>query len=244
MVLLYVPAGDFLMGSTETDPGADHDEFPQHKVYLDAFWIDHTVVTNAMYARFLDVMGNQVEGRATWLDAAAERVLLFEVDGKWQPKIGFENFPAVEITWFGAQAYCKWVGRRLPTEAEWEKAARSGDGRTYPWGEEIDCEKALVADCGGGLSSADSKPAGASPYGVLGLSGNVWEWVSDWYADEYYLGSPNWNPTGPDGGVSRVIRGGAWEYDWKHARAANRRNNGPAVSMPDYGFRCVLDDGP
>ena len=248
MVIIYFPAGAYLMGSLETDIGADSDEIPQHKVYLNAFWMDQTVVTNAMYARFLNEMGNQLEERSTWLDAGDEDVLISQQEGIWKPINAFENHPAVEVTWFGARAYCQWAGRRLPTEAEWEIAARGakpdGDvGQNYPWGDEIDCDKAQYANCGGGLLPVDSKPEGANPTGVLGLSGNTWEWVSDWYADDYYAGSPLENPKGPSEGATRVLRGGSWEYDWKHLRAANRRHNGPSVSMHDYGFRCVIDYG-
>lgn len=241
MVLVYVPAGEFLMGSTDADTGADYDEFPQHLITLDAFWIDRTVVTNAMYAKFLNELGNQIEGRTTWLDAGDEDVLLYQQEGIWRPVSGYEQHPVVEVTWFGAQAYCQRVGRRLPTEAEWEHAARGADARVYPWGNDIDCEHAQYANCGGGLLPVGSKSAGVSPYGVLGLSGNTWEWVADWYADDYYATSPADNPSGLRDGETRVLRGGSWEYDWKHLRAANRRNNGPAVSMHDYGFRCVLN---
>jgi len=241
MVLIYIPAGSFQMGSTETNEGADYDEMPQHPVFLDAFWMDQTVVTNDMYARFLNERGNQSESRSTWLDAGDDDALIYRQDDIWMALDGYENYPAVEVTWFGAQAYCQWARRRLPTEAEWEKAARDDDGRAYPWGDKISCEKAQYANCGGGLLPVDSKPAGASPYGVLGLSGNTWEWVSDWYADDYYGFSPTKNPEGPTEGETRVLRGASWEYDWKHLRAANRRHNGPAVSMHDYGFRCALD---
>jgi formylglycine-generating enzyme required for sulfatase activity len=251
VVWVYIPAGEFLMGSTGADAGADYDEFPQHLVYLDAYWIGQTVVSNAMYARFLNEMGNQSAGPANWLDAGDEDVLIFQNGGIWQPISGYERHPAVEVTWFGALAYCQWSGGRLPTEAEWEKAARGafpplsqGEGmgvRVYPWGDEIDCEKAQYANCSGGLLPVDAHPAGASPYGVLGLSGNTWEWVFDWYADNYYENSPAENPPGPEEGQTRVLRGASWDYDWKHLRAANRRHNGPAVSMHDYGFRCVLD---
>ena len=247
MVIVYIPAGDYLMGSLETDIGADNDEMPQHSVYLNAFWMDQTVVTNAMYARFLNEMGNQIEERSTWLDAGDEDVLITQQGSGWKPINGFENHPVVEVTWFGARAYCQWAGRRLPTESEWEIAARGavpgGDiGRIYPWGDEIDCDKAQYANCGGGLLPVNSKPAGVSPFGVLGLSGNTWEWVSDWYAADYYAQSPLDNPQGPSEGKTRVLRGGSWEYDWKHLRAANRRNNGPSVSMHDYSFRCVIDE--
>lgn len=240
-VLVFVPAGEFQMGSLETDPGADQDEFPQHSVYLESYWIDQTVVTNAMYALFLNVEGNQIEGRATWLDAADEDALLISAEGVWRPRDGYANHPAVEVSWYGAQAYCQWAERRLPTEAEWEKAARGSDGRTYPWGQTLSCENAHYANCGGGLLPVNAKPDGVSPYGVLGLSGNVWEWVADWYAADYYAEAPDQSPIGPADGNARVLRGGAWEYDWKHIRAANRRHNGPAVTMHDYGFRCVLE---
>ena len=240
MLLRYVPAGEFLMGSTDQSLGADYDEKPQHSVYLDAFWIDQTEVTNAMYAVFLNEMGNQVEERATWLDAADEDVLLVELDGHWQPKSGADNFPVVEVTWYGAQAYCQWVGRRLPTEAEWEKAARGTDARSYPWGEEQDCSKAQVANCHSILTDVGSKPGGSSPYGIFDMSGSVWEWVADWYAEDYYAHSPASNPSGPTEGMARALRGGSYDYNWKHARTADRRLNGPANSMNDYGFRCVL----
>ncbi len=240
MVLVYVPAGEFLMGSTEVDQGADYDEMPQHSVYLDAFWMDRTVVTNAMFAVFLNALGNQIEARTTWLDAGDEDVLIIQQAGVWQAVEGYENYPAVEVSWYGAQAYCHWAGRRLPSEAEWERAARGMDGRVYPWGDEIDCDHAEYANCSGGLLPISSNPLGASPYGVLGLSGNTWEWVADWYADGYYSDLPSENPFGPLDGGTRVLRGGSWEYDWKHLRSANRRHNGPAVSMHDYGFRCVL----
>lgn len=246
MVLVYIPAGSFLMGSIDVENGADYDEMPQHLVTLDAYWMDQTVVSNAMYARFLNEIGNQIEERSTWLDAGDEDVLISQQDGIWRPSKGYDDHPAIEVTWFGARAYCQWAGRRLPSEAEWEKGARgqlpgSDDGRVYPWGDEIDCDKAQYANCGGGLLPVSSKLAGASPYGVLGLSGNTWEWVSDWYAEDYYRISRAENPLGPDDGESRVLRGGSWEYDWKHLRAANRRHNGPSVSMHDYSFRCVLD---
>jgi formylglycine-generating enzyme required for sulfatase activity len=240
MLLHYIPAGEFTMGSTDTSLGADYDEKPQHTVYLDAFWIDETEITNAMYATFLNEMGNQTEGRATWLDAADEDVLLVERDGRWQPKPGADDFPVVEVTWYGASAYCEWAGRRLPSEAEWEKAARGTDARSYPWGEEQDCANAQVANCRSVLTDVRSKPGGVGPYGVFDLSGSVWEWVADWYAEDYYAQSSASNPTGPSEGLARVLRGGSYDYNWKHARTADRRLNGPANSMNDYGFRCVL----
>jgi formylglycine-generating enzyme required for sulfatase activity len=190
----------------------------------------------------LNERGNQIEKHTSWLDAGDEDVKILKHNGIWRPVKGYEDHPVVETSWYGARAYCDWVGRRLPSEAEWEKAARGVDQRIYPWGDEIDCDKAQYANCSGSLLPVDSKPGGASSFGVLGLSGNIWEWTADWYADDYYENSPTDNPLGPDQGDTRVLKGGSWEYDWKHLRLANRRHNGPAVSMHDYGFRCVLDE--
>ena len=241
-VMVYVPAGEFVMGSQPDAPGADYDELPPHPVYLDAFWIYQTPVTNAMYADFLNAMGNRIEGHAAWMDAASPDALLYQDgDGIWHPREGYENHPAVEVTWYGANAYCQWVGLRLPTEAEWEKTARGTDGRVFPWGNEIDCEHAQYGNCHGGLQPVGSKPLGASPYGALDMAGNVWEWVADWYADDYYANAPYENPAGPESGITRVLRGGSWDYNWKHQLSADRRHNGPSVAKYDYGFRCVAE---
>jgi len=246
MPLIYVPAGGFLMGSTDQDPGADLDEKPRHTVTLDAFWIGQTEVTNAMFAGFLNERGNQVEERAPWLNAAASEVRIVQSqNGDWQPTLGLEDHPVTFVTWYAAQAYCAWAGGRLPTEAEWEKAARGDDGRIFPWGGEIDCTKANYLDCHEpGSIPVGSQPAGASPYGVLDMTGNVWEWVADWHAADYYASSPPENPTGPAIGLARVVRGGSFLFDAKHARAANRRSDGPLITKPDYGFRCVFPESP
>jgi eukaryotic-like serine/threonine-protein kinase len=161
MTLLYVPEGEFLMGSADSDPDATPQEKPQHTVSLDAFWIDQTEVTGAMYARC--VAGGKCKPR--WCLSGPE----------------FDQHPAVCVDWFNAKAYCEWAGRRLPTEAEWEKAARGTDDRLYPWGNEpATCELAVMNDgsgngCGGGSASTrvGSKPKGASPYGALDMAGNV-----------------------------------------------------------------------
>jgi eukaryotic-like serine/threonine-protein kinase len=242
MVLVYVPAGDFRMGSTAADPGADPDEFPQHTVYLEAFWIGQTEVTNLMFAAFLNERDNQVEGAGPWLSTAGEGVLIVQDrQGRWQPRPGFETYPVGNVTWYGARAFCEWAGGALPTEAQWEKAARGTGGRVFPWGDDLDCTKTTNLDCPGSqLLPAGSSPQGASPFGALAMSGNVWEWVADWYADTYYENSPAENPPGPETGLARVVRGGSWRFDAKHARTANRRNDGPAVARVDYGFRCVF----
>ncbi|MCS6994880.1 MAG: formylglycine-generating enzyme family protein, partial [Anaerolineales bacterium] len=242
MEMVYVPAGEFLMGSPAGVGWSD--ERPQHVVYLDAFWIDRTEVTNAMYARFLNERGNQEEGGVTWLDEGYARV--HQSGGRWAADAGYEEHPVVAVSWFGAAAYCEWAGARLPTEAEWEKAARGTDGRTYPWGDAAPTCSLLnfwpsASDCVVGTSAVGSYPAGASPYGALDMAGNVWEWVADWYDENYYANSPSRNPQGPSSGSAHVLRGGSW-YDFVNSvRPAYRYGNGPGyryVSL--FGFRCVL----
>jgi formylglycine-generating enzyme required for sulfatase activity len=243
MVMVYVPEGEFTMGSTE----GFSDEEPMHTVYLDAYWIDRTEVTNAMYAVFLNEMGNQSEGGTTWLDARDGDVKIGQSGGTWQTMSGFTNHPVTEVSWYGAQAYCAWADdSRLPTEAEWEKAARGTDGRTYPWGNESPtCSLVnFFFGCGHNTSEVDSHLAGASPYGVYALAGNVREWVADWYGETYYNVSPSKNPQGPANGDYRVLRGGAWNGDENITRSANRNWNYPDKTFYHVGFRCAQSDTP
>jgi serine/threonine-protein kinase len=245
MILVYVPAGPFRMGSLPEDAGADADEFPQRTIQLDAFWIDQTEISNARFAAFLSASGGPASGAPAWYPAHLEAAQILPANGRWQVQKGLENLPVIEVTWHGAQAYCAWAGRRLPSEAEWEKAARGPDGNIFAWGNEISCGQALFANCGQTQAAAvGSYPDGASPYGALDMTGNVWEWVADWYAPEAYAATPSANPTGPPGGVARVLRGGSFDFDAKHNRAANRRNDGPANSSYDYGFRCAVSANP
>jgi formylglycine-generating enzyme required for sulfatase activity len=256
MLLVYVPEGPFLMGSADNDADADEDEQPQHRVNLDAFWIDQTEVTNAMFAGFLNSQGNQTEGGATWLDADDEQVLIELVGGEWLATSGYDNHPVVVITWYGAVAYCQWAGRRLPTEAEWEKAARGPDGSIYPWGDEFDSSLANVDDetryddykvtcgprgCDGFERSAPvgSFPDGVSLYGALDMAGNIWEWVADLFSEEYYDQSPVNNPIGPSSGDARSFRGGSWINTAKFIRSTNRGNDSPDLSANGLGFRCA-----
>jgi formylglycine-generating enzyme required for sulfatase activity len=238
MEMVYVPAGEFLMGSTGDDPYA-LDEFPQREAYLDAYWIDRTEVTNAMFAEFLNAEGNQSEGGETWLDAGGEDVRIKKTGSAWQALGGYEDHPVVDVTWYGASAYCEWAGRRLPTEAEWEKAARGEDGQIYPWGEGIDCDHAQYRACDGTTVPVGSKLAGASPYGALDMAGNVWEWVADWYKSDYYENSPAKNPAGPSSGTYHVVRGGSWYNGPDSVRAADRSRHAPAISIGSVGFRCA-----
>jgi formylglycine-generating enzyme required for sulfatase activity len=184
--MVYVPAGEFTMGSEEYS-----DEQPVHTVYLDAFYIDKTEVTNTQFAQFLSEQGNQEEGGVTWLHIGDEDCLISQSRGQYQPKSGYSDHPVIEVSWYGARAYCEWLGKRLPTEAEWEKAARGADGLIYPWGNTFDGTKLNFADKNTNFDWSDSNwddgyadtapvgsyPDGASPYGALDMRvtfGNGW----------------------------------------------------------------------
>jgi formylglycine-generating enzyme required for sulfatase activity len=227
-LLVFVPAGEFTMGSD--DGGSD--ERPAHTVYLDAFAIDRTEVTNAQYARCVQA------GACRPPDPSRSST---RADYFADPR--YADYPVIYVSWDDARAYCAWAGRRLPTEAEWEKAARGTDGRTYPWGDEWDASKANTDEAGpGDTTPVGAYPQGASPYGALDMAGNVWEWVADWYGANYYRESPGENPLGPASGAYRVVRGGSWNnYQWL-ARAAIRGRNTPGNRDDDVGFRCARSD--
>jgi formylglycine-generating enzyme required for sulfatase activity len=219
MVMMYVPEGEFLMGSNVGGP----DEQPVHAVYLDAFWIDQTEVTNAMFAEFLTEMGNQTEEglyflapdhyAAIWFNPETQvgrekgRVFLTPDGITWQPESGYAQYPATSMNWYGAQAYCAWAGGRLPTEAEWEKAARGGlEGRLYPWGDEPPvCT--LGASNGAWIGPfchpKTLPPVGSyapNGFGLYDMAGSLIEWTADWFSRTdytYYAGSPYRNPLGP-----------------------------------------------
>ena len=238
MEMMYVPAGEFEMGS---ELGDDWEQ-PIHTVYLDAYWVDKYEVTNQQYADFLNEMGNQTEGgkTKTWLDAGSKYVRIHQTEGEWQADSGYSDHPVWEVSWYGARAYCHWASRRLPTEAEWEKAARGEDRRPYPWGEGISCSQASYSGCEGDTKPVGSYPGGASPYGALDMAGNVWEWVADWYDENYYSNSPSENPQGPSSGYFRVMRGGSWNFTVWYVRSAYRLKEFPIYSGTIIGFRCVL----
>jgi formylglycine-generating enzyme required for sulfatase activity len=216
--MVYVPAGEFTMGSDE----GGEDEHPVHTVYLDAFYIDETEVTNVQYQECVEV-----------------GVCDAPMDTSYYGSADYAQHPVVYVSWSDADAYCRWAGKRLPTEAEWEKAARGTGGRTYPWGEGIDCDHAQYEGCGGGTAPVGSKPEGVSPYGALDMAGNVWEWMADWYDEDYYSQSPERNPPGPDSGRYRVVRGGSWDNAQRHARCTSRDGYGPRLRDNRMGFRCA-----
>ena len=221
--LLYVPAGEFAMGATDQDALASNDEKPPHPVTLDAFWIDQTEVTNAMYAKCVNA-------------------------GHCKPPINTDHFinqayanhPVVSVDWSQASAYCAWTERRLPTEAEWEKAARGTDGRIYPWGNEAPNSSLLnYNDAVKDTTAVGQYPNGKSPYGAYDMAGNVWEWINDWYGETYYQSSPASNPVGPASSTYRVFRGGAWNNNDYFVRSANRGWVDPASTGYFIGFRCA-----
>jgi len=222
-IMVEIPAGSFMMGSNVGDP----EDKPAHTVDLPAYEIDRFEVTNADFATFVEATGYQTfaekQNYQSWRD-------------EWE--VGVEdNHPVVMVTWDDATAYCEWLGKRLPTEAEWEKAARGDDGRTYPWGNEWDSAKVNMKDAGlRGTAAVGSFGDSASPYGVDDMIGNVWEWTADWYQpypdntteDPYY------------GENFRVTRGGGWFDEKPQASTFNRNAADPTkTANDDLGFRCA-----
>ena len=228
MTLLYVPAGNFLMGSSDLDKLASSDEKPQHTVNLDAFWIDQADVTNAMYAKCVSAgVCNQPNNLSSLTHSS------------YYGKHAFDNYPVINVTWNMADTYCKWAGRQLPTEAQWEKAARGMDGRIYPWGNSAPDNTLLNYNSNvGDTTAVGNYPKGASPYGALDMAGDVWQWMADWYSDTYYQSSPSSNPFGPDSGQVRVMRGGSWLNQLYDLRSASRSRFNPSSSFFVIGFRC------
>ena len=222
--MLLVPAGKFTMGSNQ-----HLDEQPIHTVYLDAYYIDGYEITNALYASCVQA-GICQPPRET---SSYRRSTYF---GNSE----FDDYPVVYVDWHMAVTYCSWRGARLPTEAEWEKAARGTDARTYPWGEGIDITRANYDQNLGDTTAVGTYEAGLSIYGVYDLVGNVWEWVADWYQADYYSTLPEIavNPQGPQSGQIRALRSGAASFNRADVRPANRFGLGPMVVDGDIGFRC------
>jgi formylglycine-generating enzyme required for sulfatase activity len=229
MVMVYVPAGRFNMGSVESEPCAHLDEFPQHAVYLDGFWIDQTEVTNAQYQQCVDA-GLCSPPVCDWGEPTYDDVTK-------------GDYPVTCVNWDEARTYCEWAGGRLPTEAQWEKAARGTDERGYPWGNEFDENRCNSGESGIGETTPvkSYSPEGDSPYGAADMAGNAYEWVIDWYDIEYYATSPSENPTGPRGGEGRGLRGGNWYGDHCNARATYRYYDVPHGRSNGVGFRCVVN---
>jgi formylglycine-generating enzyme required for sulfatase activity len=215
--MIYIPAGEFSMGSS-----LNTEESPIHTVNVPEFWIDKTEVTNALYALCVqDKKCTSPNNTAHFTDPA------------------YAFHPVVYVSWNDAKTYCEYAGKRLPTESEWEKTARGTDQRTYPWGNNAPNPNLLNYDNNKDTTMIGIYLNGTSPYGVLDMAGNVWEWVSDWYSPAYYARSPLLNPTGPENGDARVIRGGSWKDSENLVRAAARYGYSPLTFLDNLGFRCA-----
>ena len=216
--LALVPAGWFLMGENDQRPS----NTPQRRVYLDAYYIQLTEVTRAEFAELIEEAGYEIQG---WgFDTLAQ-------DG---------DLPVTNTLWKDADAYCSWLGMRLPSEAEWEKAARGEDGRRYPWGDQWDKTKANTLESGiGGTLPVGSYPLGTSPYGLMDMTGNAAEWVADYYDRDYYTYAPERNPRGPVQVLDHVLRGGSFDDPADWGTTYFRNSSHSAQSNPRAGFRCA-----
>ncbi len=265
-----IPAGEFEMGTTEAEAdqlvldfaffavqrSSFEDEVPRHSVYLDDFYLDVYEVTNAQYAKFLNAVSQHVgDDGKEWLEVDDANALIKLVYGEYRPKAGFADHPVTKVSWYGAAAYAQWAEKRLPTEAEWEKAARGGlDGKRYPWGNEISQDNANYLGAEGAKQWERTSPVGSFPpngYGLHDMAGNVWEWCMDEYQSGFYANSPKENPIA--GGLIsfmnnsftsvntvRVLRGGSWNLHFRHLRVASRNSRDPTDTRNNVGFRCAL----
>lgn len=247
MKMILIQGGSFQMGGLSD--AALPNEKPSHKVTLKGFWLDQTEVTNAQYAQCVASGPCEIP-----------KDLKSATRSDYYKNPEYADYPVVFVTWNQAKTYCEWAGRRLPTEAEWEYAARGTDFREYPWGDDKPGEGTANFDYKNkDTVKVGSYPEGASPFGILDMAGNVWEWVADFYSQSYYEKSPAENPTGPDkpgvNGLQMVLRGGSWADGWKELRVSNRgfalaqnleadklSNSYAGVSNNRTGFRCAADE--
>ena len=221
---VWIPPGEFQMGAVAGDDEAYKDEKPRHRVEITkGFWMARTPVTVAAFKRFVQAKGGKMPSAPDF-----------------NPKWGKQNHPIVNVSWDDARKYCEWAGGRLPTEAEWEYAARGGkEGLKYPWGDEISHDRANYESMSDGTT-----PAGrydANGFGLHDMAGNVWEWCADWFDEAYYASSPQKDPPGPAGGTLRILRGGSWDDVARNLRASVRNGLVPDVRYDDFGFRSVRE---
>ncbi|MGD0093090.1 MAG: SUMF1/EgtB/PvdO family nonheme iron enzyme [Planctomycetota bacterium] len=233
--MVLVPEGKFTMGSSGKALDEDAAEKPIHEVTLPAFYIDKCEVTNAQYAAFLNAVKAVKDEAGHEYVATNEHLRLEQVNGAWRPKAGKADFPMVNVSWYGADAYAKWAGKRLATEAEWEKAARGTDGRKYPWGNEWDDKKARHGS--ENQAAVGSFPQGASPYGCLDMSGNAWEWTSSVFKPYPYVATDGRED--PQSAERRVARGGSFSGEPEISHATYRFRPLPDFKHPFLGFRCA-----
>ena len=241
--MILIPEGSFTMGfaiENENNWG-DMDEEPVHKVNLSAYWIDKYEVTSSSFSKFLNE--NKKEAHQ-FIEINSAVTVKLEKD-VYKPRKSLENFPVNRVSWFGADAYCRWKGKRLPTEAEWEKAARGTDQRIFPWGNEAPensratYRRKFKEKGSQVMEPVDGMVCGISPYGLHHMAGNVWEWVSDWFDAAIYQDDNRVDPQGPESGISKVLRGGNWYYKAYYMRTTYRFNEKPDVFKVWQGFRCA-----
>ncbi|NIM11161.1 MAG: SUMF1/EgtB/PvdO family nonheme iron enzyme, partial [Candidatus Aminicenantes bacterium] len=240
--MVLVESGEFIRGSDESD---EDDEKPERRIYLDKFMIGKYLVTNQEFKVFIEDGGydnKELWAPEGWQWRKKENIV---EPGLWHDrKWNGPNFPVVVISWYEACAYAEWLSRKtgdryvLPSEAQWEKAARGSEGFSYPWGKKWKEDHCNSVECGVGRTSPIGMfPKGESPYGCMDMAGNVWEWCADWYEKDYYKKSPDQNPQGPGDGSDRVVRGGGWFNARWYCRAACRNARRPAFRFYYYGFR-------
>ncbi len=235
--MVIIPAGSLPMGVPPGDRDGGRDEYPNHAVFLDDFYIDKYEVTNGRYLEFIRATGH----RKPQHPKNPDRNL-------WQGGLMPETIadrPVINVDWYDAEAYCRWAGRRLPTEAEWEKAAKGTTDRRFPWGNVEPTDKHLnflqrwIGEKT--LMPVGSYEAGKSPYGVYDVAGNVFEWTADWYDASFYKNSPAKNPPGPKTGSRKVLRGSGWPSETPTVRIFTRIGSDPKNRDESTGFRCARD---
>jgi formylglycine-generating enzyme len=223
-----MPAGEFFMGSKQEEGRSD--EQPQRKIYLDAYEIDSQEVSNKRYLKFIHETKRKEPPNPY-------------SGGLISKEKGISGLPVVQVTWYDAVDYCRWAGKRLPSEAQWEKAARGNKGYIFPWGSELSTLKSVNFQKNWkGIQTLWPVSVNAetsSPYGLRGMAGNVREWVQDWYAPDYFEIAPSTNPQGPKEGVLKVIKGGSWHSFKADIRSASRGKGGFALKTDGIGFRCA-----
>ncbi len=238
--MTYIPAGTFLYGSREDDKEAGPSEKPQRSIHLSGYYVDVYPVANAQYCLFLNERRPDRKNLGNWIGIGkagyrGKRNRIVLKSDRYSVEAGYERHPVIMVSWHGAKAYADWAGKRLPTEAEWEKAARGTDGRRYPWGDAFDETRCNFAGKFKGTTAVDRFPQGISPYGCFDMAGNVWEWVADWYG--YRSQIEGTDPQGPTEGAFRVFRGGSWDNEAEFCRSAFRPGSVPANRGSYLGFR-------